>query len=173
MKNASWKYLYVFSILLELSLPVFSQKKSEITFGLGFPEMSNIKIKCGTDFQVGVGLGLVPVINFLSISGDMYYNFPKKLENTPSAWNINIGGTLIKILQNGDIGNVLAFYSRLGRRLNFKNDRGINFDLGLGLWLAPGESISTPLGGSGDLHLPEDSSISIGPVGSISYFIKF
>jgi hypothetical protein len=174
MKNNSWKYLYVFSILLELSLPIFSQRKSEITFGLAFPEMSNVKIKYGTDFQIGAGLGFVPVINFLTITGDMYYNFPKKPENTnPNIWNINLGGTFINIIQNGDDEKVLVFYSRLGRRINFKNGRGINFDLGLGLWLSPGESNSTPLGGSGGLSMPEDSSISLGPVGGISYLIKF
>jgi len=174
MKNNSWKYLYVFSILLELSLPVFSQRKSEITFGLAFPEMINVKIKYGTDFQVGAGLGFAPVISFLTITGDMYYNFPKKPENTnPNNWYINLGGSFINIKQNGDDEKVLIFYSRLGRRLNFKNGRGINFDFGLGLGQSPGESNSMPLGGSGGLSIPEYSSISLVPVGSISYFIKF
>jgi len=154
MKINSWKYLYVFWILLEFSLPIFSQRKSEITFGLAFPEMSNVKIKYGTDFQIGAGLGFVPVINFLTITGEMYYNFPKKPENTnPNTWNINLGGTFININQNGEDEKVLVFYSRLGRRLNFKNGRGINFDLGLVLWLSAGVSNSTPLGGSGGLSM--------------------
>jgi hypothetical protein len=174
MKNTLRKLLYIFSIFLELSLPIFSQRKSEITFGLAFPEMSNVKIKYGTDFQVGAGLGFVPVINFLTITGDMYYNFPKKPENTnPNTWNINLGGTFINIIQTGDDEKVLIFYSKLGRRLNFKNGRGINFDFGLGLGMSPGESNSTPLGGSGGLSMPEDSSISLFPVGGISYFIRF
>jgi len=136
--------------------------------------MLNVKIKYGTDFQVGVGLGFMPIINLLTLTGDIYYNFPKKLENlNPNTWNVNLGGTFTNIIQNGDDEQVIFFYSRLGRRLNFKNGTGINLDLGLGLWLTPGEPSSKPLGGSAGLSLPDDSSKGLAPVGSISYFIKF
>jgi hypothetical protein len=174
MKKVNWKLFFVFSILLELSLPVYSQSKSEISFGLAFPEMANVKIKYGTDFQVGAGLGFIPIINFLTVTGDLYYNFPKKLKNSnPNTWNINLGGTFVNIIQNWDDEHVLFFYSRFGRRINFKNGSGINLDLGLGLWLTPGETSSKPLGGSGGLSLPNESSKGLVQVGSISYFIKF
>jgi hypothetical protein len=145
-----------------------------MSFGLALPELSNVKIKYGTDFQVGVGLGFVPVINFFTLTGDLYYNFPKKLQNlNPNTWNVNLGGTFLDIIQNWSDEQVLFFYSRIGRRLNFKNNTGINFDIGIGFWLTPGELSSKPIGGSAGLNLPDDSSKGLVPVGSISYFIKF
>jgi hypothetical protein len=174
MKNVNWRLLFVFSILLELSLPVYSQSKSEISFGLAFPEMSNIKIKYGTDFQVGVGIGFMPVVNFLTLTGDMYYKLPNKSENrNPNTWNINLGGTFLDVMQSWSDEQVLFFYSKLGRRINFKNDTGIHLDIGVGLWLTPSETSSKPLGGSGGLSLPDESSKGLVPVGSISYFINF
>lgn len=161
--------LYIFMIMLELSLPVFSQGKAEISFGLAFPELSNIKIKYGNDFQIGAGAGFMPVINFLTITGDMYYNFPKKTEHAnPNTWNLNLGGTFINQTGGGD--GIFVFYSRLGRNFYFNKGNGIKVDLGLGLLLSQ-DALSRPLGGSGALNFPESTGLS--PVGSIGYFLKF
>jgi hypothetical protein len=69
------KHLLLLSILLELSFPVSSQKKSELTLGIALPEMLNAGFKYGTDFQVGGAVGFMPVINFLTLTGGIFYNF--------------------------------------------------------------------------------------------------
>jgi hypothetical protein len=136
--------------------------------------MSNVKFKYGTDIQVSAGLGFVPVINFLTITGEFYYNFHSKPENTnPYTWYVNAGLTLLNIIQDWEDERELFLYSRFGRRFYFKKVRGLSLDLGIGLLAGSNESSSAPLGGSGGLSLPGGSSKKLGPVGSISYFIDF
>lgn len=161
------KHLLLLSILLELSFPVSSQKKSELTLGIALPEMLNAGFKYGTDFQVGGAVGFMPVINFLTLTGGIFYNFPGKTGKTnPDSWNINLGGTFIDIIKND---RVIAFYSRLGRRLNFKNGSGLNIDFGLGVF----QSREAGLKPSARVDVSLPRSISVNPVGGISYFIKF
>lgn len=157
--------------MLKLSVPGYSQSKSEISLGLAFPEMSNVKFKYGTNFQIGAGLGYIPVIKFLTVTDDIYYHFPAKAKNTnPNTWYLNLGLTYLNIFQNWADQKEWFVYSRIGRRFKFKNGSGINLDLGLGLPIAGNGSTSVPLGGSGSSPLPEGFSKPV-IVGSISYFI--
>jgi len=173
MKNSTVNFICVFMVILTLSVPGFSQSKSEISLGLAFPEMSNVKFKRGTDFQLGAGLGYIPVMKFLTISGDIYYHFPAKTKRTtPNTWYLNLGLTFLNIFQNWEDEREWFVYSRLGRKIKFKNGSGINLDLGLGLPIAGNGSTSIPLGGTGGSSLPEGFSKPL-IVGSISYFITF
>jgi hypothetical protein len=173
MKNSTVNFIGAFLVILKLSVRGFSQSKSEISLGLAFPEMSNIKFKHGTNFQLGAGLGYIPVIKFLTITGNIYYHFPAKAKNTnPNTWYLNLGLTFLNIFQNWEDERELFVYSRIGRRFKFKNGSGINLDLGLGLPIAGNGSTSVPLAGTGGSSLPEGFSKPL-IVGSISYFITF
>jgi hypothetical protein len=173
MKNTKVNFACAFFVILKLSVPGFSQSNSEISLGLAFPEMSNVKFKYGTDFQISAGLGYIPVIKFLTATTDIFYHFPAKAKiANPNTWYLNLGLTFLNIFQNWEDQREWFVYSRIGRRIKFKNGNGINLDLGLGLPIAGNGSSSVPLGGSGGSPLPEGFSKPL-IVGSISYFITF
>jgi hypothetical protein len=94
MKNSIVNFTFAFLVILNLSVPGFSQSKSEISLGLAFPEMSNFKFKYGNDFQIGAGLGYLPVLKFLTVTSDIYYHFPAKAKDlNPNTWYLNLGLT--------------------------------------------------------------------------------
>jgi len=170
MKTSFSKFIVILFALLLSNNQSFSQKKSEVSIGLGFPEMFNLKLKRGISFQTGLSIGYMPVINFLTISGDFCYHFPKYSENIKmNTWQLNSGLTFFNIFEGWTNETGLLYYARFGRTFNFKNSTGINLDFGVSV-LLPNDKYTSygPLGGGNT-----DYSLNyLFPSVSLGYFIR-
>lgn len=164
------KFILISSVFLLSEDLLFSQKKSEVSVGFGFPDMFNLKFKQGIYFQPGLSIGYLPVINFLTISGDFCYHFPRHSDDKKmNTWYLNNGLTFFRILERWTSERGLIIYARMGRTFNFNNNTGINLDFGISV-LLPNDKYTShrPLGGGGT-----DSSINyLAPSVSIAYFLK-
>lgn len=78
MKGKHFKYYFIFLTFLIINIPVFSQGKFELSFGLGFEDGINAKIKYGKNFQAGVSQFLF----YSSTAVEVYYHFGGKSEFT-------------------------------------------------------------------------------------------
>jgi len=119
--------------------PVFSQGKFEMSVGVGFPEMINLKIKYGKDIQIGLCQSLWPVFHNVPIgptAAEIYYHFAGKSKFTEQPTLYLLGGLGYFWLQEGGIyddeckGVPFCFYPRIGQSINFSRRMGFNFEAG-------------------------------------------
>ena len=164
--NLRVKIVFLLFVLSNASL--FSQKKYEISAGVGYPDRINLEIKYGIRTQAGISAGLWPFQESwsdnhyfgLAIGGNLYYHFPG---NTLNKWYINPGFTYTHWFQKEPDANTIMLTARVGRSINFSNNTGINLDLGLTMFIYV----------NGVFWDFDTEFLPILPSGSISYFIKF
>jgi hypothetical protein len=200
MKTFLPKIGVFFIIMLLFNTLLFSQKKSELSIGFGYPKMICIKMKYGINFQTGLSFGFFPVkhevyrpdntVNIISNTNlwsyvlDFSYHFPKIAGDTTSGtWYLNSGFILlnyVNITSVYDYGGYahyrnddrrLLVFTKAGRTMNFKNNTGINLDIGPGLQIAPkvDNSIHTSPGGNHYSNYVNPWRLAA----SISYFVRF
>lgn len=200
MKTLLFKIRVFLIILLLSNSLLFSQKKSELSIGMGYPKMICIKMKYGIDFQTGMSVGFFPVkhevyrpdnkVNIISNTNlwtfdlDFYYHFSKIAgDTTRGTWYLNSGFILlhyVNITSDYSYGDYAQFrnddrrllvFAKAGRTMNFKNNTGINLDIGPGLQIAPkvDNSIHTSPGGNHYSNYVYPWRLAA----SISYFIRF
>jgi len=171
-------FLFIFPNIL------FSQNRIEISAGLSIPELLNLKIKYGNNFQICGSLGYMPYVSFWAISGDIYYHFPSKSnEDKSRKWFLNTGFSYIPPSESfsSTSKKTLLMYSRIGRTFyshKKTNLAGLSLELGIMFQIWTNEKYSysygphilgRPMGAT--LTITENSPI-IGPAASISYFFK-
>ena len=106
---------------------VYSQKKVEISGGLGFPENINLKVKYGNNIQIGLCQSIMPSYVDWPLAVEIHFHFGGTsgfVDQKP--WYL-LGGF-------GDLwrlGNVIYFYPKIGRSFNFSKNAGINIDAGI------------------------------------------
>lgn len=192
MKNYHFKLLAILVVLLLFTNRLFSQNKFELSTGFGMPDYINLKIKYGSRFQFGAGVGTLPLdkgLRYLTAvlhdqypgyittwSFDFYYHFSRSKNINLFKWYWNNGISFASVDPKNSypyfIEKVRLYYSRIGRSFYFSNRLGLNLDIGI----MAEESWYTlslnhrlgPVGGTQDHH--DFDGIPI--VGSISLFIK-
>jgi hypothetical protein len=145
---------------------VFSQGKFELSGGMGWPEMTNLKIKYGKIIQVGICQTLMvqslypdytKKIHLEATAAELYYHFGSKPKFTAQPpWYV-FGGLGCLWGHDGDETEIY-FYPRIGRSVNFSKRIGINIDAGAFLPISKGAR---------DFF---DSPVY--PSGSISFFVR-
>lgn len=171
MKKVLTRYIILLALLLQSSSLLFSQKKAELSAGAGIPELIFMRIAYGEKFQPGFSVGYFPKThpynpNLLTISGDLSFHFPPNPNNTKgNTWYLKGALTFINTMES--YGNEWDGYlsARLGRTFFFRNNNGINLDIGIGSsaqWL-------TSMFSLGRIS-PDDSFLF--PSISFSYFMK-
>jgi hypothetical protein len=200
MKTILFKIRVFLIILLLANSLLFSQKKYELSAGMGYPKMIFIKMKYGIDFQTGLSVGFFPVkhevyrpdntVNIISNTNlwtyvlDFSYHFPKNAEDTTKGtWYLNSGFILLNYVnitsgyiygdytQTRNDDRRLLVFAKAGRTINFKNNTGLNLDIGPGLQIIPkvDNSIHTSPGGNHYSNYVNPWRLAA----SIRYFIKF
>lgn len=165
--------IYILFLFISPNI-LFSQNRIEISAGLSIPELLNLKIKYGNNFQICGSLGYMPYISFWTFSGDIYYHFPSKSdEDKLRKWYFNTGLTYFPPSDSfsNTSKKTLIMYSRLGRSFHFNNTTGLNVDLGIMFQIWTNDKYSYGPIGMGSPKT-KDPAI-IGPAVSISYFFKF
>jgi hypothetical protein len=131
----SFKRLIFLTLVLAPGI-LFSQNGTELSAGPGIPELLNLKIKYGDNFQISGGAGFAPFIGFWAFSAGFYYHFPSKSnEDKLRKWFLNTGVSYFPPSEsNGSTSQkLLLMYSRLGRTFYFNkktNITGIDFEIG-------------------------------------------
>jgi hypothetical protein len=169
-------FLFIFPNFL------FSQNRVEISAGLSIPELLNLKIKYGNNFQICGSLGYMPVISFWAFSGDIYYHFPSKSDEDKSRkWFLNTGFSYIPPSESfsSTSKKTLLMYSRIGKTFysHKKNNlAGLRMDLGIMFQIWTNEKYSYSAGqripGFPTPKIQTKNPPVIGPAASISYFFK-
>jgi len=137
--------------------PIIAQSKFELSAGLGWPELLDIGVRYGNNFQVGVSQSFWSFKFIGPTSAEVCYHFGGKSELTERPPWYLFGGLGCLWGRDGDETDVY-FYPRIGRSLNFSERTGINCDIGAFFPLSKGAR---------DFF---DSPIY--PSGSISFFIR-
>jgi hypothetical protein len=161
----------LFILLLQSASLLYSQKKTELSAGAGMPELIFMRIAYGEKFQPGFSAGYFPKIhpynpNLLALSGDLSFHFPANPKNTKgNTWYLKGALTFLNTMES--YGNEWDGYltARLGRTFFFRNNNGINLDIGIGSssqWLSSMFSVGR--------ISPDDSFLF--PSVSLSYFMK-
>jgi hypothetical protein len=161
---------------------LFSQNKIEISAGLSIPELLNLKIKYGNNFQICGSVGYMPYINFWAFSSDIYYHLPSKSnEDKSRKWFLNTGFSYILPSESFSSSSkkTLLMYSRIGRTFYSHKKTylaGLRLDLGIMFQIWTNEKYSYSigphiLGRPWTLTRTENPPI-IGPAASLSYFFK-
>jgi hypothetical protein len=165
MKPLLLRFRILFFLILLSNNLLFSQKKYEISAGLGYPDRINLRMKYGINTQAGISVGYWLFkdqwshAHILTIGGDLYFHFPRK---TTNKWYLNPGYTYTHWFQQDPDAENIMLSARVGRSLYFNNNMGINVDLGLTMYVY--------LNGDWVFQLKYIPPL---PSGSISYFIKF
>ena len=156
---------------------LFSQKKAEISAGISVPELLNLKIKYGNNFQLCGSIGYLPYISFWAYSADFYYHLPSKSNKDKfRKWFLNTGLSYFPPSESNSSSSqkTILMYTRVGRSFFFlkeSNLTGLDFDLGIMFQIWTNEKYSY---GAISMGSPEIKNPSIiGPAASISYFFKF
>jgi len=165
------KFITILIYLLISGGLLFSQKKTEISSGVGMPELIFIKINHGVRFQPGLSIGYFPKIhpynpNLLAVSGDFCFHFHNNKKNIKkSTWYVKSGITFLNTFESYGNQNDCYFNARFGRTFFIKENAGINLDLGVSSFL---QKLSS--GYSGGPVYKEDKLRF--PSLSIGYFTK-
>ncbi|MGD0342000.1 MAG: hypothetical protein ABSA76_09880 [Bacteroidales bacterium] len=132
---------------------LFSQGKFEISGGVGFPDMSNLKIRYGNNMQIGVSCGIFdPNQEIFLLEIYLHYAGKSKIiEQRP--WYLLVALGFEPSEYNWE--NQYGLLWRVGRSINFSKRMGLNLDVGA---LFP---------------RPYNSQYPWWPSGSISFFIRF
>ena len=172
MRRATTKFIILFIYFLVSNGLLFSQKNTEISAGVGIPELLFFKINHGVRFQPGLSIGYFPKIfpfnpTLLSLSGDFSFHFPKNPKNIKNnTWYVKSGMTLLITLESYGNDYDCYFNARFGRTFFLKKNAGINLDLGVSsyfLSILRTGTIVRPLNTEEKFRYPSLS---------ISYFIK-
>lgn len=170
----------IFVLFLFISSDIlFSQNRTEISAGISIPELMNLKIKYGNNFQICGSLGYMPYINFWAFSGDVYYHLPSKSDEDKSGkWFLNTGFSYIPPSESfsSTSKKTLLIYSRVGRTFYFHkrtNLTGLDFDLGAMYQIWTNEEYSYGPHTRGSTRTITEDSPIFGPAASISYFFRF
>jgi len=123
--------------LIFYASPVHSQSKFEISGGIGFPEMMDLKIKYGKEIKIALCQSVLPFNHKVPVGPtaiEIYYNFAGKSKfNEQPPWYLS-GGFGYFWSQDGGIyddkGSPYCFYPRIGRSFYFSRGTGINIDAG-------------------------------------------
>ncbi len=175
------KKVLVFLVLLFIIsvYKAFPQSKFEISSGLGFPELIDLKVKYGTRFQVGLGQGfflgpseLYPgFVHFMATNTEVSYHFGKKskfinqgkyyflgglgfnLMAKISEWSIkhDLGFNLASSYIDWETDRFIIYcYPRIGTTINLSKRIGVNLDAGV---FIPFYNYGHPITSSGSIHL--------------------
>ncbi len=193
MNNYHFKLLAILVVLLFLTNVLFSQNKFELSTGFGMPDYINLKIKYGSRFQFGAGVGTLPLdkgLRYLTAvlhdqysgyittwSFDFYYHFSRAKNNSLFKWYWNNGISFASVDPKDSYPyykeKIRLYYSRIGRSFNFSDHTGLNLDIGIMAeesWYT--QSLNHRLGPDGGTQANHDFSV-IPIVGSISFSFKF
>jgi hypothetical protein len=163
----------------------YSKNVLELSGGVGFPERLGFKLKYGGTFQIGASVGWVPG-GFIwltdlpsgeatSVAIDLYFHFIRSKKNNLFKWYLN--GGLSKFFPETSNDETIHYiiYTKLGRSFNFKNNTGINLDIGL-MWInLSGTTYYSPLYTASHGHpMVNDSFTHFYPCPSLdlSFFVK-
>ena len=162
----SLKIILIAVLILSVN-EAFPQGKFEISGGLGLPALSNLRIKYGTDLQIGACIGLGVESGYdgnkfaiWSVSAEINYHFSGKSKYVDQHPWYALAGlgcfdlAWVKGYEDYDIG----FYPGIGRTLNFSKRIGINCDIGVFLPLSAAPN--------------QQFNFKILPAGNISFFIR-
>jgi hypothetical protein len=150
--------LILFGIIILSVNQAFSQSKFETSGGFGWPDMLNLKIRYGNNFQIGISQSFWVSGDYLGqTSAEIYYHFGGKSKFTEQhPWYLFSG--LGCLWGHDDDENDIYFYPRVGRSFNLSKRTGINLDGGAFFPLSKG--------------LRDFLDSPIYPSGSISFFIR-
>lgn len=166
MRRTGTKYLFQLIVLSGLLIPnnnIYSQKRYELSGGLGWPGLLSINCRYGSDLQAGIGVGFFRMkdsfssnsseITYWNFSADLYDHFGGRSEVTGHMpWYINVGiaFTPVKTFESAAVSEFrtnhdtyISLYSRIGRTINFSAKFGLTIDLGVNqsINLMEGENI--------------------------------
>jgi hypothetical protein len=169
MKTYLLNYLGILILSVLLSNHLYSQSKFEISGGAGLPELLNIKIKYGLNFQIGTSIGFLQVekVEYRSYSIDFYGHFAgesKHINQRP--WFLIFG--LNYLIDKG------RPFTYGGQTYDDKDSRYLNICTGIGRTfnLSPKIGIAINIGLVPDFMLPEFYFYLL-PSAGISFFIRF
>jgi hypothetical protein len=139
--------------LIFLDNKIYSQGKFQISTGIGFPDMTNIKIRYGNNIQIGASFGFFNNFRerFDPILIEIYFHCAGKskfIEQRPWYLLVALGYDRSQYSES----NRYWLLTRFGRSINFSNRIGLNLDVGA--------------------FFSHDSVLPIGPSGSISFFVR-
>jgi len=146
--------------------------------GVSVPELMNVKIKYGSNFQIGGGAGYLPYFNLFGLSGDINLHFPTKSgEETLRKWFLNTGFSYFPPCKSfsSTSKKTILMHSRIGRTLyspRRNNKTGLRLELGImfEVWTNEGFSVGPHI--TGKPRTITDNPAVLGPAASISYFFK-
>jgi len=134
----------IIALILSSGGQMSGQKKANISFGIGFPELINVGIKYQVSDQtkIGFSIGYWPPSkpdwlgynNLISLSGDFYYHFGGSSDFPGMRpWYGRIGLNIIFDLPSDY--HILSedIFLRTGRDIYFDENNGISLDGGFGV----------------------------------------
>lgn len=183
--------MVILTLFMALNNVLYSQRNIELSTGIGLPDYMNIKIKYGSRFQIGAGIGTYPASwnhnfmgrhltsilhnefpgNIITLALDGYYHFEQSKYPNLFNWYWNFGIAHASInpptVSQQFKEEISLYYLRYGSSLYFSDRAGVNIDLGMMLE----KSRYTKFGSWGG---QEASELDIIPLaGSISLFYRF
>lgn len=158
---------------------IFSQNKTEISSGVGLPDLINVKLKYGREFQIYGGAGLLTSNTIWSFTAGFDCHFPlkSKKDKTRKLYLSNGIANISSIIpSSGKSEDLFVLCSRIGISVcnSPKNDRS-GFDFDLGIMFEPGqkyETINRPPANGRPTTVRVERAPIIFPAASISYFFK-
>jgi len=152
------KIILLTGLILSVN-PVYSQDKFEISGGFGWPDMLDIGVRYGNNFQVGLNQSFwISPIPLGQTAAEIYYHFGGKSEFTDQKPWYLLGSLGILWGSDGEESDIY-FCPRIGRSFYFSGRSGISLDGGAFLPLTKG--------------LKDFLDSPIYPSGSISFFFRF
>ena len=127
--------------LFFINVPGYSQSKFELSYGVGFPELINMKISYGKNVKIALSQSIFPFSDISEpplpvgpTSIEVYYHFAGKSKYiVQPSWYL-MGGLGIfwpHTQVTGLPGIAFCAYPRIGRTINFSKSIGINVDAGV------------------------------------------
>lgn len=172
----TWGFLISFSIIPCL---LFSQDKAELSFGAGYPDFINMKIKFGKEVQIYGGAGFFPIETASSFTAGLDIHFPLISNNNKTRKFYLENGAIIMTSPNlkvSDQDRLFVMCSRIGfsfYNYAYKDRAGFDFDFGILYDVGPKyETYNRPPFQGRPTTYREKRERIVLPAVSLSYFFK-
>ena len=153
-----YKLMMITMCLLAFSLLCISQKRVNVTLGIGMPELLNIGVRYqANQTQLGLSVGSLPLKDetIISISAETYYHFAGRSQlSTRWPWYVRFGMNYLRNETKTVLDKYLYANLRVGRDFNISEEIGINIDIGLTIEVIWDMTIKEPPGQLFNIDFP-------------------